>query len=223
MREQASTVALAAKGFLSHAEGLALYRLAAENAPRAPCLEIGSYCGRSTIFLAEGCRAGRGYRLWAVDHHRGSPEQQPGQPYYDPALYDEERGVVTTLPAFLNNLHRAELMEWITPVLDESQAFARRWTGPLSLVFIDGSHVPEDVFVDYFLWSTHVMPGGALCIHDVYSDESQGGQAPRQMMEFALSTGYWQFVEQIDTLAILRRSPGVTWGDADHSQFTIHN
>lgn len=208
MHERVKHAALAAKGFLSAAEGMALFRLAAEGAQLAPCVEIGSYCGRSTIFLAEGCRTAGGHRVWAVDHHRGSVEQQPGQPYHDPELYDAARGVVTTLPSFLRNLRRAELLAWVIPVLTDSQCFARRWPGAVSLAFIDGSHVPEDVFMDYFTWGARVIPGGYLCIHDVYQTEAEGGQAPRQMMEFALATGRWDLVQRVDTLGVLRRRSG---------------
>lgn len=205
MRESVLRVALSAKGFLSEAEGMALFRLAKASAKLAPCLEIGSYCGRSTLFLAEGCRHSHGHRLYAVDHHRGSAEQQPGQPYYDPELYDAERGEVSTLPSFLRNLQRAAVLAWVIPVLADSQTFAHRWGGTLGLVFIDGSHVPEDVFLDYFIWGARVILGGHLCIHDVYAAEAEGGQAPRQMMEFALATGRWEFVEQVDSLGVLRR------------------
>src|SRR5215469_8148817 len=91
MREGAAGVAAGARGFLAVEEGLKLFELACELAPKAPCLEVGSYCGKSAVYLAEGCRAVGGFGLFSVDHHRGSVEQQPGQPYFDPALYDEHR------------------------------------------------------------------------------------------------------------------------------------
>ena len=75
------------KGFLDEEEGLFLYRTAERAASRGPCLEVGSYCGKSAIYLGMGCRA-QGGILFSIDHHRGSEEQQPGEEYFDPALFD---------------------------------------------------------------------------------------------------------------------------------------
>src|ERR1700732_1542987 len=83
MRPEVRRQALAAKGFLTEEEGDRLFKLAQRCSRVAPCVEIGAYCGKSTLFLGEGCRYGR-YSLFSIDHHRGSVEQQPGEPYFDP-------------------------------------------------------------------------------------------------------------------------------------------
>jgi predicted O-methyltransferase YrrM len=205
MREEVKRAALDAKGFLSEQEGIKLFELARQSAGRAPCLEIGSYCGKSTIFLAEGCRAAGGHALYAVDHHRGSEEQQPGQQYFDPTLFDPALERPNTLPTFLGNLERTGLREWVIPVVTESARFAANWTGGLSLVFIDGGHGRQDVERDLRLWGQHVIKGGWLCFHDVYPNPADGGQAPYEVFEIARAAREWRFEGLFGSLGVLER------------------
>jgi predicted O-methyltransferase YrrM len=206
MPEASRAVALAAKGFLSDAEGARLYELAYAAAGVAPCLEIGSYCGKSAIFLGEGCRARGKYGLFSIDHHGGSEEQQPGQQYFDPELYDAALGRVNTLPFFLENVRRARLEDWVFPIVGTSAAVAANWRGgALGLVFIDGGHAKPTVEADARGWSSLVVRGGWLCFHDVYPNPADGGQAPREAFEAARASGAWRFDGMIGSLGVLRR------------------
>ena len=206
MQSETKRLALEVKGFLAEAEGLCLYELAVESSPRAPCLEIGSYCGKSTIFLAAGCRFSGQHPLISVDHHHGSEEQQWGQQYFDPELYDQEEGVINTFPSFMQNIRRAGLDGWVIPIVAESHRVGSYWPlESLSLVFIDGGHSELDVFRDFHTWSPRLVQGGYLCIHDIFRDPAEGGQAPYRMLQHALETREWQFVKQIETLGILKR------------------
>lgn len=206
MRGEVKALALAAKGFLSEAEGMALYQLAAESSGTAPCLEVGSYCGKSALFLGEGCRRGGKHPLFTIDHHRGSEEQQPGQLYFDPELYDWEEEMFTTFHHLMRNVRRAGLADWIVPIVAESGQLRRYWRpAALSLLFIDGGHSEEAAFADYHGWSDSVLPGGYLCIHDIFTDPAEGGQAPYHVLQDARSTGHWMDCGQVETLGILRR------------------
>jgi hypothetical protein len=206
MRQEAKRLALEAKGFLSEVEGLKLFELAREISSRAPCLEIGSYCGKSSIFLAEGCRLAGGHPLFCVDHHRGSVEQQPGQQYFDPDLYDEQARSVNTLTEFMSNIRKAGLLDWVVPVVTESALMSRYWPDlSLGLVFIDGGHSQEDVSGDFNGWGPKVARAGYLCFHDIYPDPADGGQAPYHVFEAAKKTGDWQFVALVESLGILKR------------------
>ncbi len=206
MRPEIERLARETKGFLDPAEAAALFRCATSASLRAPCLEIGTYCGKSTLYLGEGCRAGGLHPLLTVDHHRGSEEQQPGQDYFDPALYDAEDGVVSTLRSFMRTLRRADLDDWIVPIVAPSGAAARALASvALGLLFIDGGHTEEAAFGDYHAWSGHVVPEGLLLIHDIFSDPADGGQAPYHVLQHALGSGYWASIEQVETLAILQR------------------
>ena len=206
MRDRVKQMALETTGFLAEAEGLRLYELAVEASQDVPLLEVGSYCGRSTLFLAEGCRESGQHPLFAIDHHHGSEEQQPGQEYFDPALYDAVAGSVDTLTPFIRRVRLAGLMEWVIPVVGDSAHIGRYWThGALGLLFIDGGHTEEAAFGDYHAWSRQVVAGGYLCIHDIFPDPADGGQAPYHVLQHALASGAWDEVDRTGTLGVLRR------------------
>lgn len=191
------------KGFLSEAEGEALYHCAAELESTAPAVEIGSYCGKSTLYLGLGCRAA-GRSLLAVDHHRGSEEHQPGELFHDPELTDEQ-GNFDTLPLFRRTLRAADLERTVIPVLADSTQFARVWRGPVSLLFIDGGHSLDAALADYRRWSQFLEPGGRLAIHDVYPKSEDGGQAPIAVYRMARDSGLFRDVAAVDSLRILQR------------------
>lgn len=205
MRSEVRRLALAAKGFLSEEEGDRLFALAQRCSRIAPCVEIGSYCGKSTLFLGEGCRYGR-YNLFSIDHHRGSAEQQPGEPYFDPDLYNEEAKSSNSLPEYLKNLVRAGLLNCVIPVFGDLVCVARNFAGlRVSLVFIDGGHSEVDVEGDFDHWSQLVIPGGYLCFHDIYLEPEEGGQAPRRVWDRAQLTGAWRRMGLYGSLGVLLR------------------
>lgn len=196
------------KGFLDEEEGAALYRLALEASTRGACLEIGSYCGKSALYLGAGCRQRHGV-LFTLDHHRGSEEQQPGQEYFDPELFDPAIGEVNTLPLLRRTLALAGLEDTVVPLVCRSAVAARLWATPLSLVFIDGGHAYDTVLADYTLWSGHLIAGGYLLFHDIFIDPAKGGQAPRQVFQAALASGLYLEKPMVKTLGILQRLPCV--------------
>lgn len=198
------------KGFMAGEETIRLYELAREAAHLGPCLEIGSYCGRSAAFLGWGCREAGGV-LFSIDHHGGSEEQQPGQEYCDPELIDPATGRIDTLPFFRKTIRTLGLEDTVVPVVARSAVVARFWRTPLGLIFIDGGHTFEAAFTDYSAWVSHLTPGGYLAIHDIFADSSQGGQAPRCVYEMALASGLFEELPMTATLGVLRRAAtGVT-------------
>lgn len=196
----------AAKGFMPLEEGLALYEAATEAAALGlPLLEVGTYCGRSTLLLAEAAR-NAGVPVLTLDHHRGSEEQQPGWEYHDPSLVDPEVGRMDTLPTFRRTLHHAGLEDHVIALVGRSPQVAAVWNGPLGLVFIDGGHTEEHAQADYEGWSPHLARGGLLAIHDVFPDPADGGQAPHHIHQRALASGHFTPHSATHTLRILHRS-----------------
>lgn len=195
------------KGFLDEEEGLFLYQTARETSSKGPCLEIGSYCGKSGIYLGLGCKAHKGV-LFSIDHHRGSEEQQPGQEYFDPDLLDTRTGRVDTFPFFRQTIEKVGLKDTIVPLVCKSALAARLWATPLSLIFIDGGHAYETVLKDYTCWVSHLMPGGYLLIHDIFEDPAQGGQAPFRVYQLALASGLFVELPRVKSLGVLRRRLG---------------
>lgn len=192
------------KGFLAKDEGDALYRTALTAAARAPCLEVGSYCGKSTVYLGAACQS-VGNILFAIDHHRGSEEHQLGEEYHDPELYDANCEKMDTFREFRRTLARAKLEDTVVPIIASSILAARTWTTPLGMVFIDGGHSMQAALDDYRSWSGHVVRGGWLAIHDVFPNPADGGRPPYEIWKLAQSSGLFEALPLINTLGLLKR------------------
>ena len=192
------------KGFLDPEEGQALYDIALEASRSGPCLEIGSYCGKSAVYLGSACRE-NGSTLFSIDHHRGSEEQQPGEAYFDPALLDFTTFAINTLPMLRRTLSLAGLEETVVPIVSRSDVAARQWATPLTLVFIDGGHAFDTARMDYACWSDHLLPGGYLLIHDIFENPEEGGQAPWEVYKLAVASGKFEERPRTKTLGVLRR------------------
>ena len=195
----------AARGFMPPDEGLALHDAAAAVAVDGPFLEIGSYCGKSSIYLGAAARE-RGTVLFALDHHRGSEENQPGWEFHEPDLVDPDVGRIDTLPRFRRTVHGAGLEPWVIALVGDSPTVGRYWSTPLALLFIDGGHGRGPAHADYDRWVPHVRPGGTLAIHDVFPDPADGGQPPYELYLRAVA-GDFEPVSATGSLRILRRTP----------------
>jgi len=199
--------ALAAKGFMPDEEGLLLHRRARERLPHGPVLEVGTYCGKSAIYLGAAAREVGG-TVFTVDHHRGSEENQAGWEHHDPTLVDEELGLMDTLPTFRTTIARAGLEDEVVAVVGRSTTVSAHWRTPLSLLFIDGGHAEVHAQNDYTGWAPWLMRGGLLAIHDVFPDPADGGRPPYDVYLRALSEGAFEEVEALGSMRVLRRAAG---------------
>jgi MMP 1-O-methyltransferase len=200
----------AARGFMPPDEGLALYEAAASvSVGGSPLLEIGSYCGKSAVYLGTGAQE-RSTVLFALDHHRGSEENQPGWEWHEPDLVDPAVGRIDTLPSFRRTIHDAGLEDAVVALVGDSPTVGRHWTTPLSLLFIDGGHGTEPAHRDYETWVPHVEPDGLLVIHDVFPDPADGGRPPFEIYQRALASGAFTEQRAVGSLRVLSRvAPGV--------------
>ena len=190
-------VATSAKGFMPHDEGMALYFAGLDAAASGlPLLEIGTYCGKSAVYLGSAARL-RGNVLFSVDHHRGSEELQPGWPHHDPEVVDPSSGRVDTLPWARRTVAEAGLESSVVLVVGESSTVARFWASPLSMLFIDGGHGAAPARADFDGWLPHLALDGTLAVHDVFADPADGGQVPYDLYSGALRSG-----ELVETLAV---------------------
>jgi len=199
-----AALAARVKGFLAEDEGETLYAIALEAARLGPCLEIGSFCGKSAVYIGTACQE-KGVTLFSIDHHRGSEEQQPGQPYFDPQIYDDKNGEINSLPLLRSTLRTADLEDTVVPMVTWSKVAVKNWSTPLGLVFIDGGHSYESALSDYQCWNRCLLPGGFLIFHDIYLDTAKGGQAPRRVYEKALESGDFDQLPMVNTLGILKK------------------
>jgi predicted O-methyltransferase YrrM len=201
-------LARAAKGFMPADEGDLLFRIALERLPHGPGLEVGTYCGKSGIYL--GAAAQRvGGTVFTVDHHRGSEENQAGWEHHDASVVDPEFGLMDTLGQFRKNIARAGLEDHVVAVVGRSSTVAAHWRTPLSLLFIDGGHGEEPARADFQGWAHWVGTGGYLAIHDVFPDPAYGGRPPYEQIYLpALAGGAFAEIEVVGSLRVLRRVSG---------------
>jgi predicted O-methyltransferase YrrM len=179
----------AARGFMPVDEGLALHAHAAACGIDGPFLEIGSYCGKSAIYLGAAARDS-GRLLFALDHHRGSEENQAGWEWHAPDLVDPSVGKMDTLPVFRRTVYNAGLESTVVAIVGDSPAVARHWTTPLALVFIDGGHGTAPAHLDFESWTPKLISGGTLLIHDVFPNPADGGRPPYEIYLRALHDGF---------------------------------
>ena len=196
-----------AKGFMPDDEGLALHRLARERLPHGPALEIGTYCGKSALYLGAAAREVGGV-VFTVDHHHGSEENQAGWEHHDPTLVDPATGRMDTLPFFRRTVEEAGLEDVVVGVVGASATVAAHWRTPLSLLFIDGGHGNEPAHADYHGWARWVMRDGLLAIHDVFPDPADGGRPPYDIYLRALDSGAFTEADVVGSLRVLRRVSG---------------
>jgi MMP 1-O-methyltransferase len=196
--------AQAAPGFMPDDEGRALYEAARSVAVPGPFLEIGSWMGKSALYLAAAARE-TDRQVVTVDHHRGSEEHQPGWEYHDPSLVDPDVGLVDTLPRFRRTVADAGAEDVVIAVVARSEVLAPLWTTPLALLFLDGSHTEESARRDQDAWVAKLAVGGTLAIHDVFPDPADGGRAPYGVYQRVLSTGDVEELPGTGSLRLLRR------------------
>jgi MMP 1-O-methyltransferase len=206
MPEDLLARARAAKGFMPDDEGRLLYETALAALPSGPGLEVGTYCGKSAIYLGAAARAA-GSTVFTVDHHRGSEENQVGWEYHDPSLADPEFGRLDTLATFRHTIKDAGLEEEVVAVVGRSTTVSRHWRTPLSLVFVDGGHTDEHAGNDYTGWARWVRRGGTLVVHDVFPDPADGGQAPYRIFLRALADGFRE-TAVLGSMRVLTRVTG---------------
>ena len=201
-----------AKGFMPEDEGDLLHRTALAHLGDGPALEIGTYCGKSAIWLGAAARA-TGSTVFTLDHHRGSEENQAGWEHHDTSLVDEESGLMDTLPVFRRTLERAGLEDEVVALVGRSTAVARHWRTPVALLFIDGGHAEEHAQNDYTGFARWVQPGGVLVIHDVFERPEDGGQAPYRVWKRAVGSGAFRPVTTVGSMRVLIRTSGAAGDD----------
>tara|TARA_R110002110_G_scaffold64634_18_gene178628 strand:+ start:1873 stop:2490 length:618 start_codon:yes stop_codon:yes gene_type:complete len=192
------------KGFMDADEGWALHDAALDGSRLGPSLEIGSYCGKSTVYIGVAVQVNRSV-LYALDHHQGSEENQQGWEHHDTTLYDAETDKLNTFPLFRRTMRMAGLEDTVIPIVAPSKVASKQWAGAFGFVFIDGGHGMEPAMDDYRHWAPRVMPGGVLAIHDVFPDPKDGGRPPHEIYKLAIASGLFVEERAVKSLRVLRR------------------
>ena len=143
------------EGWLTDSQGEFLYNAARNCKGKGGVIvEIGSWKGKSTIWLAKGSKAGSNVKIYAIDPHTGSSEHKK--------MYGE----VWSFEEFKQNIKRANVEDIVIPVVKTSEDAERDWDRkPIELLWIDGEHEYEMVKLDFDLWSPYLIEGGTIALH----------------------------------------------------------
>jgi len=205
-REQLFAFARATRGFMPDDEGEALFGAALEAGrafASATIIEIGAWCGKSTVYLGAAAEE-TGATVFSIDHHHGSEEQQEGWEHYDPELADPVDGRLNTLPAWQRTIADATLEATVIGLVGDSVTIASHLDADLSLCFIDGGHAADVAWADYRAWVPKLNERGILVIHDVFEDPADGGRPPYELYLEAHREGFVE-VSGSGSLRVLRR------------------
>jgi hypothetical protein len=208
-RDELFNLARLTRGFMPDDEGAALFSAAiqAGSAFRdATFVEVGAWCGKSTIYLGAAAEE-TGAIVLSVDHHHGSEELQEGWEHFDPTLVDPIDGRVNTLGVWQRSIADAGLESSVVGLVGDSVTAAQHARPSAALCFIDGGHGHDVAWADYRAWVPTVRESGYLAIHDVFEDPSKGGQAPYELYVAARQEGFTD-VAATGSLRVLRRSGG---------------
>ncbi len=205
MRTDLERAARSARGFMPHDEGLCLYQTVLEITVQGPIVEVGSYCGKSAIYMGAAA-AETGSVVFTIDHHRGSEEMQEGWEHHDGEVVNRDTGRIDSLPALRRNLEETGLEGSVVPIVGDSRLVASHWETPVSMVFIDGGHGPIPAHADYDDWASKIAPGGFLAIHDVFPDPADGGRPPYEIFLRAVNEGDFEEHAAVGSLRVLRSS-----------------
>ena len=192
------------KGFLSDKEAKKLQELFLNVHHLGSVLEIGTYCGKSTLNFALIAKKINGL-IYTVDHHTGSEEHQLGEEYHDEDLYDKRLKKFNTLPEFLKNLRSSNLDNFIIPIISKSSDASKTFSESISLLFIDGGHSLEAALCDYNSWKDKICSGGLLVIHDVFPNPQDGGRPPFEIYSKAQKSKQFEDLGIYETLGILKK------------------
>jgi len=200
--EHIRTVVSQVNGWLGTKEGLQLFVLAQQADPQACIVEIGSWKGKSTIWLAAGAKTGRGARVIAIDPHFGSALHDPGQ---------------TTELELRQNLQRAGVADQVDMVVATSEEAVVGWKRPISLLWIDGDHSYESTKRDLLLWQDHVIRGGVIAFHDTFVNPGP----ERVLSEFILPSKHFSALGFVSTITFVAKQDTLTTGQALRKTFDI--
>lgn len=167
-KEEVQKLANPLEGWLINKEGQLLYDLAKNCSGKGVIVEIGSWKGKSTTWLAHGSKEGNKVKVYAIDPHTGSPEHQ-------------KNGKVWTFDQFKENIKKTGIEDMVIPIVKTSEEAAKYFNEPVELIFIDGAHEYEMVKKDFEYWFPKVIEGGIMAFHDTAGWARQHG--PDQVVE----------------------------------------
>lgn len=176
---QARSAASRVEGWLSDDEGAFLFLSAKSGPGRGAIVEIGSWKGRSTVWLAKGSKSAGREKIYAIDPHIGA----------------YEKSAENTLQAFKRNIRAAGVEDYVVPIVSKSESAVKKWDKPVRLLWIDGSHEYSDVKRDVEAWEKFLVEGGVIALHDTVMREG-----PTKVSKELIKSGRFSRIGFVDDI-----------------------
>lgn len=124
-------------------------------------VELGSWLGTSTAFLAENI--GNNGVVYAVDVWEETSECLVALPR---TITDPDAFFKNLYHQFLSNMIYLNLDHKVIPIKSTSLLAAQEIDIQVDLVYVDASHAEEDVYNDIKAWYPKLVSGGLMCGDD---------------------------------------------------------
>ncbi|WKZ17917.1 MAG: class I SAM-dependent methyltransferase [Candidatus Jettenia sp. CY-1] len=192
-------------GWLTDKEGELLYTLAKNCTSENVIVEIGSWKGKSTIWLGMGSKRGNKLKIYAIDPHKGH-KHRPDK--------------IETFEEFQRNIKKAKIDDIITPIVKTSEEAAKNFDEPITLIFIDGNHEYDHVKLDVELWFPKVTEGGILAFHDTASGNRWTG--PKKVVkELVYKSKKLRNVRFVNSITIVEKVKQTSLKDRIMNRYTF--
>lgn len=153
------------EGYLTDPEGETLYKLARHCKGNGAIVEIGSWKGKSTVWIASGLKSRKNSdvpfnnpsyynKVYAIDPHEGL--MKINEKYQEDSTFHE----------FINNIKSTNLDDIVVPIVKTSEEASKEFNQPIEFIFIDGLHEYEYSLKDFILWFPKVIENGWMAFHD---------------------------------------------------------
>lgn len=187
--EETRSIADTVEGWLTDREGQTLYNLAKNCKGEGVIVEIGSWKGKSTIWIGNGSKNGNSVLIYAIDPHTGSLEHQ------------KENNFVKTFEDFKKNIKNAKVDDIIVPIVKTSKDAAKTFNKKVEFIFIDGAHEYNSVKLDFDMWVPKVLNGGIIAFHD-----TTGWDGPKKLVaDYVFKSKYFRNVKLVDGITFAQK------------------
>lgn len=160
-------------------------------------VEIGSFCGRSTVVLASVVQSlGAQTKVYAIDSHDGLVG----------AAGQWTTSLGSTLRVFRRNIAENGLTTVVEAIVKRS--YDVNWDKPIAFLFIDGLHDYGNVSRDFHHFERSVIPGGYIAFHD-YADYYPG---VKKFVDEITAFPQFELVYRIKSMIVIRKVGDISAG-----------
>lgn len=216
------------EGWLTDGEGRFLYNTAKTvKKGGGVIVEIGSWKGKSAVWLGSGSKAGSRAKVYAIDPHKAQFQTRrysgSSEEFYADGQHNEKakRGAVSrSLYEFKKNIKTAGVADIVIPIVKTSEEARKNWKkggGKIAFLWIDGAHDYESVEKDFLLWSQRLVDGGTISFHDTMTE------GPRRVVEkYVFNSSQFKNAGFVDSIVFATKVKRNSFSDRLRNNYVLY-